>query len=136
MAIQMFPLKMFFTAVLAAVVLFGGAFTTVHADETDKILRVCQDPNNLPFSNIQGEGIENKLAELMAKKLGWKLEYFSFRSAWDSCATPFGLSCPAQIIAAISSWAFRPALIKSRSLNLITVRPTNWFSPREKGWML
>ncbi len=78
MAIQMFPLKMFFTAVLAAVVLFGGAFTTVHADETDKILRVCQDPNNLPFSNIQGEGIENKLAELMAKKLGWKLEYFSF----------------------------------------------------------
>ncbi len=44
----------------------------------DKVLRVCQDPNNLPFSNTQGEGIENKLAELFAKKLGWKLEYFSF----------------------------------------------------------
>jgi mxaJ protein len=42
------------------------------------VLRVCQDPNNLPFSNLQGEGFENRIAELFAEKLGWKLEYFSF----------------------------------------------------------
>jgi quinoprotein dehydrogenase-associated probable ABC transporter substrate-binding protein len=44
----------------------------------DGVLRVCQDPNNLPFSNLKGEGFENKIAELFAAKLGWKLEYFSF----------------------------------------------------------
>jgi quinoprotein dehydrogenase-associated probable ABC transporter substrate-binding protein len=38
-------------------------------------LRVCADPNNLPFSNRQGEGFENRLAELMARELGRRLEY-------------------------------------------------------------
>lgn len=37
--------------------------------------RVCADPNNMPFSNEAGQGFENKLAELMAAKLGTKLEY-------------------------------------------------------------
>jgi mxaJ protein len=68
----------FTTAALAAVVLSGTFATSGRADDVDKVLRVCQDPNNLPFSNTKGEGIENKLAELFAKKLGWKLEYFSF----------------------------------------------------------
>jgi len=40
-----------------------------------KVLTVCADPNNLPFSNQAGEGFENKLAELIAKDLGAKLEY-------------------------------------------------------------
>src|SRR6516162_7872892 len=35
-----------------------------------KVLRVCADPNNLPFSNDKGEGFENKIAELFAAKLG------------------------------------------------------------------
>jgi mxaJ protein len=39
------------------------------------VLRVCADPNNMPFSNERGEGFENKLAELIAGKLGAKLEY-------------------------------------------------------------
>ena len=71
-------LRRFSTAALAAVVLSVSPFLSARADETDKVLRVCQDPNNLPFSNTNGEGIENKLAELFAKKLGWKLDYFSF----------------------------------------------------------
>lgn len=44
----------------------------------DGVLRVCQDPNNLPFSNQRGEGFENRIAELLAKQLGWRLEYASF----------------------------------------------------------
>jgi quinoprotein dehydrogenase-associated probable ABC transporter substrate-binding protein len=43
-----------------------------------KALRVCQDPNNLPFSNTKGEGIENKIAELFAKDMGLPVEYYSF----------------------------------------------------------
>jgi mxaJ protein len=39
------------------------------------ILRVCADPNNLPFSNEQKQGFENKLAELVARSMGSRLEY-------------------------------------------------------------
>ena len=39
------------------------------------VLRVCADPNNLPFSNERGEGFENKLAELLAQELGERVEY-------------------------------------------------------------
>jgi quinoprotein dehydrogenase-associated probable ABC transporter substrate-binding protein len=38
-------------------------------------LRICADPNNLPFSNERGEGFENKLAELVARDLDRRLEY-------------------------------------------------------------
>lgn len=46
-----------------------------------KVLRVCADPHNLPFSNEKGEGFENKLAEFMAKKLDKKLAYAFFPQA-------------------------------------------------------
>ena len=42
------------------------------------LLRVCADPDNMPFSNAQGEGFENKLAELIAQKLDVRLEYSWF----------------------------------------------------------
>ena len=44
----------------------------------DKVLRVCADPNNMPLSNRNGEGYENRIAELLARELGWKLEYTWF----------------------------------------------------------
>ncbi|MCK1512335.1 substrate-binding domain-containing protein [Bradyrhizobium sp. 190] len=46
-----------------------------------KVLRVCADPHNLPFSNDKGEGFENKLAELFAEKLQKKLDYMYFPQA-------------------------------------------------------
>ena len=49
-----------------------------------KVLRVCADPNNLPFSNEKGEGFENKIAEMLAAKLDRKLAY-----AWYPQATGF-----------------------------------------------
>jgi mxaJ protein len=39
-------------------------------------LRVCADPNNLPFSNAKQQGFENKIAELVARDLGRPLTYF------------------------------------------------------------
>lgn len=44
----------------------GGALELV--DRT--VLRVCADPGNMPFSNTDEEGFENRLAELVADKLG------------------------------------------------------------------
>jgi mxaJ protein len=38
-------------------------------------LVVCADPNNLPFSNRNGEGFENALAALIAHDLGLQLRY-------------------------------------------------------------
>jgi mxaJ protein len=38
-------------------------------------LRVCADPNNLPFSNERLEGFENRLADLIATDLGTTVEY-------------------------------------------------------------
>ncbi|MBZ9814670.1 substrate-binding domain-containing protein [Mesorhizobium sp. CA7] len=38
-------------------------------------LRVCADPNNLPFSNAAGQGFENRIAEIIAADLGAKLTY-------------------------------------------------------------
>jgi mxaJ protein len=38
-------------------------------------LRVCADPNNLPFSNVKQEGFENRLAQLLARELGTTVEY-------------------------------------------------------------
>ena len=62
------------TLVLLLVVpsVFGGG---VWGDEA-KRLRVCADPNNLPFSNEKQEGFENRIAELTAKALGANLSYY------------------------------------------------------------
>src|SRR5262245_11378170 len=49
-----------------------------------KVLRVCADPHNMPFSTDRGEGFENKLAVLLADKLGKGLSY-----SWYPQATGF-----------------------------------------------
>ncbi len=70
---------------LAAAVLLHAAVPAAQSqspsqtgDDQDKVLRVCADPNNLPLSNRQLAGYENKIAELFARDLGWKLEYTWF----------------------------------------------------------
>jgi mxaJ protein len=40
-----------------------------------RVLRVCADPNNLPFSNDKLEGFENKLVDLIARDLGATITY-------------------------------------------------------------
>lgn len=55
------------------------------APAQDKTLRVCADPNYLPYSNRAGEGFENKIAEAVAKALGEKVEY-----TWASYRGPGG----------------------------------------------
>ncbi|QJW85891.1 quinoprotein dehydrogenase-associated putative ABC transporter substrate-binding protein [Ramlibacter terrae] len=38
-------------------------------------MRVCADPDNLPFSHEDGSGFENRIAALLAEDLGLRLEY-------------------------------------------------------------
>ena len=46
-----------------------------------KTLRVCADPNNLPFSNEKAEGFENKIALLLAEKLHKSVSYTYYPGA-------------------------------------------------------
>ena len=58
-------------AVLVAVV----ALLVTLTSREGPTLRVCADPNNLPFSNDRGEGFENRLAEMLADDMGARVEY-------------------------------------------------------------
>lgn len=40
-----------------------------------RVLRVCADPDNLPFSKSDGSGFENRIAQLVASDLGLSLQY-------------------------------------------------------------
>ena len=53
---------------IAALALLLGACTP-------QPLKVCADPNNLPFSNRQSEGFENKLSQMIAHDLGRPVQY-------------------------------------------------------------
>ncbi|HZZ60446.1 MAG TPA: substrate-binding domain-containing protein [Roseiarcus sp.] len=55
----------------------GGAIELVDPH----VFRACADPRNLPFSNEAGEGFENKIAELFAKKLGKSVAYTFYPGA-------------------------------------------------------
>jgi len=78
-------------ACIAAAAMVGrdSSFAQQLPDSTDlsielvdpKVLRVCADPRNLPFSDEKGGGFENKLAELFAEKLQKKLDYTFFPQA-------------------------------------------------------
>jgi mxaJ protein len=60
---------------LSCLVVFVLALSASTSAAPRRTLRVCADPNNLPFSNEKQEGFENHLAELVAKELGARLEY-------------------------------------------------------------
>ncbi|UOK70788.1 substrate-binding domain-containing protein [Ancylobacter polymorphus] len=67
---------------LLALAAFPHAASAQVADLVDRsTLRVCADPANMPFTNEEGQGFENKIAELMAEKLGLALDYTWFPQA-------------------------------------------------------
>ena len=60
---------------LALLVLVALAGASVAAGQFRGALRVCADPNNLPFSNRRREGFENRIAAVLADELHARLEY-------------------------------------------------------------
>jgi quinoprotein dehydrogenase-associated probable ABC transporter substrate-binding protein len=62
----------------SAALLIGPQAATADEAAARQALRVCQDPNNLPFSNVAGEGIENRLAEVFGRAMGLPVTYYSF----------------------------------------------------------
>jgi len=64
-------------ALLGALAILGAAPLPAQrpAPMAPGLLRVCADPANLPASDSTGAGLENKLAELMARTWNSRLEY-------------------------------------------------------------
>jgi mxaJ protein len=56
-----------------ALFIVGGAIVASPSDARE--LRVCADPNNLPFSNAARQGFENRIIELVADELGANVSY-------------------------------------------------------------
>jgi len=96
-----------FSIIVAVAMLAAGAaaMDTAQAVELPKrdALRVCADPNLLPFSNDKLEGYENKIAAMIGEELGVPVVY-----TWWPQTIGFVRSTlpPAN---ATSSWGRHPA---------------------------
>ncbi len=63
------------SAFRSAAALIAAAALLTGCGGPSRILRVCADPNNLPFSNDTLEGFENHIADLVAEELDARVEY-------------------------------------------------------------
>jgi len=59
----------------AGVLLLAAVWVGSALCSEESALRVCADPNNLPFSNRAQQGFENRIAELLALDLQKPLQY-------------------------------------------------------------
>jgi mxaJ protein len=66
--------RLLWVRVCAVVVASAHAY----AQDPPTAFRPCIDPSNLPFSNTQGEGFENRIADLFAQKLGLPVRSYAF----------------------------------------------------------
>lgn len=84
----------FAAAAIAVVAIAGAGAASAQTSDlvTRNALRVCADPANMPFSNTAGEGFENKIAELIAGKLGVPVEYTWFPQATGFVRMTLGLN--------------------------------------------
>jgi quinoprotein dehydrogenase-associated probable ABC transporter substrate-binding protein len=64
-----------FLSFLALAVVATSAAGSAIAGEEPRVLTVCADPNNMPFSNRAEEGFENKLSTLIAQRMHARLTY-------------------------------------------------------------
>ncbi|MEA2764851.1 MAG: mxaJ protein [Gemmatimonadaceae bacterium] len=53
----------------------AGSCDHARAATAIRDVKVCADPNNLPFSNERQQGFENKIAEIVARDLNAKVRY-------------------------------------------------------------
>jgi len=72
--------RMFFAliSVLSLSFTINSSMAAESAVKERPVLKVCADPELMPFSNRNEEGLENKIAELLAKEIGAEVEYVWF----------------------------------------------------------
>ena len=98
----------------------------------ERVLRVCADPNNLPFSNEREEGFENRLAELLARELGadrveytwWAQRRGFFRNTLNAglCDVVMGVPSSVELAATTRPYYRSTYVFVSRADRRLTVR--------------
>jgi len=108
-----------------------------------RVLRVCADPNNMPFSNVRTDGFENKLAEMFVGKFGAKLEYtwwserkFFIRNSLDQglCDVVMGVPATLQSITATVPYYRSPYVFVPRRARKLEITSLN--DPRLENWRI
>ena len=75
-------MKIKIVCLIGLVIVSGCAATSAErakVNAQDKQIRVCAAENEMPYSNNQGEGFENKLAELLGQYLNRKVKYIYWK---------------------------------------------------------
>ncbi len=75
-------MKIKIVCLIGLVIVSGCAATSAErakVNAQDKPIRVCAAENEMPYSNNQGEGFENKLAELLGQYLNRKVKYIYWK---------------------------------------------------------
>ncbi len=118
-------------------------FIVLPACADSGVLRVCSDPDNLPFSNRAEEGFENRIAELAARNLGMKLEYtwLSQRKSFveksldeNRCDAVIGLpSALPSVLATKPYYRSMYVLVSRRDRDL---QPGSLIDERLSGWRI
>src|SRR6187549_1158496 len=67
--------RLVFAVTVAAVTLAVWGVARDRGTASGPALRVCADPNNLPYSNDRAEGFENAMAQIVASDLGRRVQY-------------------------------------------------------------
>ena len=123
------------SATVFTLLLVGGTSANY---ATNNPLRVCADPNNLPYSNDRREGFENRLAELVARDLGrdgvhytwWAQRRGFLRNTLNVAACDVVMGIPSSADAALTTRPVLPILVcvciarRSASGTGVTRRPT------------
>jgi mxaJ protein len=106
-------------------------------------LRICADPNNLPFSNDRQEGFENKIAELLAHDLGmtpryvwWAQRRGNLRQTLNAhqCDVVPGIASGIEMVATTRPYYRSTYVFVTRVSN--GPPPASFDDPRLKGWTL
>ena len=112
-----------FCCALAAIALAILAAPPAHATDRPP-LKVCAEPDNLPFSNAQHEGFENKIAALLAAELGralvtvWQTPGPDVaRAALDAgqCDAVMGIPSPSEAIGSTRPYYWSSYVLVSRA---------------------
>jgi len=106
-------------------------------------LRVCADPNNLPYSNAAGEGFENKIVALLAEDLGARVEYTWWaqrrgfvRNTLNAgrCDVIAGVASNAEMLATTQPYYRSSYVFVSRADRKLAL--TSLDDPRLRGWRI
>ena len=84
-------------------------------------LRVCADPDNMPFSNQAGDGFDNKIAVIIARELGAEDAFVKGEGVQRGA-----LEIPASLLASpgdagtLPHWSFSHAALLPREFSVLS----------------